>query len=217
LVVPELLADFIKGNSMMSLMRVVIGSLNYYGSAITAVATVAIAAFTWTLRRASIQQGKFTQTSINMATPHPLLTISTKGGVVLGNDQHHNNSRLVAFTIFNHGGAPAIIEAAFCSLVNKSATPPAPVSQDILRNLVPGFVINACSEGGENCWIPLSSPLTLDTEILVTVTYKETSGAIYETSGLWKYRDGKHNSFVQDGGAKYNYVNRLKNPVSVRH
>ena len=84
-----------------------------HGGAITAVASLIIAAFTGTLWIATIQQGKLTFASVELArrefvsTHRPRLVVR----FIQGPMYDANGHECVSVTIVNVGGSPAIIEA----------------------------------------------------------------------------------------------------------
>jgi hypothetical protein len=120
--------------------------LNDYGPAISAAATVAIAAFTWTLWLATTEQGRFTQQSIDLARKEFISTHRPKLAVryVYLNSRDpingmENAEKLeVNFTVENIGGSDATVTQSMIGLHCYEAPLPCPpefykFGRDILK------------------------------------------------------------------------------------
>jgi hypothetical protein len=116
----------------------ILKATNDYGAAIAGLATVAVAVFTWTLYRATTEQGRMTVKSINLArdefvsTHRPIIRVRD----VFAMSPEAGKLMEVSFTISNVGGTRAcIVESALMLLYSHPSVialhPPSLGRQDV--------------------------------------------------------------------------------------
>jgi hypothetical protein len=214
--------------------------LDFLGVAITAVATIAIAWFTYTLRqstdrlwKAGDDQLKQIRRSANISeralteleAPHLSIRIIDNGVVVTHLMPERYDRRRLDYAFVNHGRTPAQIVSYSQKIraVRPGQGSPPPISEELLDHVPYGFIIPP--EGREAEVIGMSCATEIEPEyesllddstnfafLLVAVRYRDVFGSIYFLS-LCYMLDKIHNRFILTGdSAPLNEWRKEKGP-----
>ena len=111
-----------------------------YSGGISAITAVIIAAFTYTLKNASIEQGRLTERSVRASEralteiERPWLFVQIIRGTQKSTDYSGKDAWCVAFRIVNYGKAPAVIIK--CSTCGSACFNPEAVPRDDLLDVI---------------------------------------------------------------------------------
>lgn len=204
--------------------------LNYYGPLIAAFATIAIAAFTYTVKKSTDKLWSATQRSATIA--ERALTELERPWIFIelvpelrGNQDDEFEEPYAVFDIANHGRGPAIIEEFYGEVTSAELRPDSPLLRDEFHGIVgPGKEVEKCKiycprgfkyelavNPVDNTQFPIPKPINDGWEVFLRmlIHYLDIGGGAHISAFCWRYDHGvcRWVKFEEEpGDKKYNYL-----------